>query len=79
MTAAPTRAAFHRLIGVDTRISIAAAELSCAARDGGRALVELGVDLAPMVAALEANLETIRARARSMFDEPYPQQPEAGQ
>lgn len=74
MSATPTRAAFHRLLGIDTRISIAAAELACAARDGGPALMELGVDLAPMVAALEAHLEAIRARARSMFAEPYPQE-----
>lgn len=79
MIAAPTRAALHRLIGVDTRITVAIAELACGARDGGRSLVELGVDLAPKIAALEADLEIIRAKTRSMFPETYPQQPEAGQ
>lgn len=74
MTGKPTRAALHRLIGVDTRITVAIAELACAARDGGRDLV----DLAPTIAALESHLATIRAHMLSMFAEPYPQQPEAG-
>lgn len=75
MTRKPTRAALHRLIGVDTRIHVAIAELTVGARDGARALAELGIDLAPTIAALDEHLKTIRAHARSMFDEKYPQQP----
>lgn len=78
MTRKPTRAALHRLIGVDTRITVAIAELACGARDGGRDLAELGLQLAPEIEALEAKLATIRARTLAMFDEPYPVQPEAG-
>lgn len=74
----PTRAALHRLIGVDTRIHVAICELTVGARDGKRDLAELGIDLAPTIAALEQHLAEIRARTRSMFAETYPQQPEAG-
>lgn len=79
MTRKPTRAALHRLIGVDTRVTVAIAELTVGARDGARALVELGIDLAPKIEALAADLAKIRAHARSMFPEVYPQQPQAGQ
>lgn len=78
MSAAPTRAELHRLIGVDTRITVAIAELTCGARDGGRALAELGVDLHEAIGLLEGHLVSIRARTRSMFDEMYPKHPEAG-
>jgi hypothetical protein len=74
----PTRAALHRLVGVDTRITVAIAELTVGARLDPRALAELGVDLAPKIAALDADLAKIRAHARSMFAEPYPKQPEGG-
>lgn len=70
----PTRAALHRLIGTDTRIAVAIAELTCGARDGAAALADLGIDLAPKIEALAADLATIRARVRSMFAETYPQQ-----
>lgn len=71
----PTRAALHRLIGVDTRITVAIAELTVGARDGARALEDLGIDLAPKIEALAADLAKIRAHTRSMFDETYPVQP----
>lgn len=71
----PTRAALHRLIGIDTRITVAIAELTVGARLDPAALADLGIDLAPTIAALDAHLEKIRAHARAMFAEPYPQQP----
>lgn len=74
----PTRAALHRLIGVDTDIMLAASHLRMAVRQDPRALGDLGIDLAPMAAELERHLETIRERARAMFAETYPQQPESG-
>lgn len=72
----PTRAALHRLIGVDTRISVAIAELRVGARDGAQELAALGIDLQPTIHALELLLSPIREKTRSMFDETYPQQPE---
>lgn len=78
MNRKPTRAALHRLIGVDTRITCAIAELTVGARDGARALAGLGIDLARTIELLECHLKTIRARTRSMFAETYPQQPESG-
>lgn len=79
MNKRPTRAALHRLIGVDTRITVAIAELSVGARVCPSALAELGVsDLGEIIARLEAHLVTIRAHTKSMFEQPYPQQPEAG-
>lgn len=77
MSRKPTRAALHRLIGVDTRIHVAIAELTVGARDGAAALADLGIDLAPKIDALAADLAKIRERVRSMFDETYPQQPGA--
>lgn len=71
----PTRAALHRLIALDTRIHVAIAELTVGARDGKGELADLGINLAPTIAALESQLQTIRAHARSMFDDQYPQQP----
>lgn len=73
----PTRAALHRLIGVDTRITVAIAELTVGARLDPATLADLGIDLAPMIAALDDHLKTIRAHVLTMFDEPYPQQPGA--
>lgn len=77
MTRKPTRAALHRLIGVDTRITVALAELTVGARLDPAALADLGIDLAPTIAALDESLRIIREHTRSMFDEPYPQQPGA--
>jgi hypothetical protein len=72
----PTRAALHRLIGVDTRIVCAIAELAVGARDGARDLADLGItDIAEIIARLEAHLVTIRARTQAIFPEVYPQQP----
>lgn len=79
MSRKPTRAALHRLIGVDTRIHVAIAELTVGARVDPRALETLGVDLAPKIEALAADLAKIRERERTMFDEPYPQQPGSAQ
>lgn len=78
MSRKPTRAALHRLIGVDTRIHVAIAELTVGARDGAAALAELGIDLAPVLAELEGHLVRMRAHARAMFEETYPVQPEVG-
>lgn len=76
MTRKPTRAALHRLIEIDTRICSAECQLAIAQRIDPRALKELGInDLPELCAKLTAHLETIRAHARSMFDETYPQQP----
>jgi hypothetical protein len=72
----PTRAALHRLIGVDTRLTVACAEISVGAKICPEDLVEMGItDLGEIVARLEAHLVTIRARTTSMFTQPYPQQP----
>lgn len=72
----PTRAALHRLIEIDTRIGSADCQLTVAQRIDPRALKDLGIaDLPEICARLAAHLQTIRAHARSMFDETYPQQP----
>jgi hypothetical protein len=72
----PTRVDLHRLIGVDTRITVAAAELAVGAGMCPAELTALGItDLGEIVARLKAHLVTIRARTSTMFDEPYPQQP----
>ncbi len=74
----PTRANLHRLIGVDTRITVAAAELAVGAGMCPAELTALGItDLGEIVARLEAHLVTIRARTGLMFVESYPQQPGA--
>lgn len=79
MSRKPTRAALHRLIGADTDLFVARATLSVAQKRYGKALAEIGIaDLPELCARLDAHLATIRAKARSMFDEPYPQQSEAG-
>ncbi len=71
-----TRAAMHRLIEVDTRITVAIAELSVGRKVCPEDLVILGIaDLGEIIARLEAHLVTIRARTGSMFREMYPQQP----
>lgn len=76
MSRRPTRAALHRLISIDTCISMARTELSIGTKVDPRALADLGItDLPEIIARLEAHLKTIRAHARSMFDEQYPQQP----
>lgn len=75
----PTRAALHRLLSVDTDLHQAECNLSIAMKKDPKALAELGItDLGEIRARLQAHLETIRAHARSMFPEVYPQQPEAG-
>lgn len=72
----PTRADLHRLVAVDTRITVAIAELSVGARISPADLAALGItDLGEIVSRLEAHLATIRARVSTMFAEPYPQQP----
>jgi hypothetical protein len=71
-----TRADPHRLVAVDTRITVAAAELAVGAGMCPSELAALGItDLGEIVARLEAHLVTIRARTKAMFAEPYPQQP----
>jgi hypothetical protein len=72
----PTRADLHRLVAVDTRITVAIAELSVGARISPADLASLGItDLGEIVSRLEAHLATIRARVSTMFENPYPQQP----
>lgn len=72
----PTRADMHRLVAVDTRITVAIAELSVGAKLAPGDLAALGItDLGEIMARLEAHLATIRARVSSMFSDPYPQQP----
>ena len=76
MTRKPTRAALHRLISIDTEIHLAECSLSIAQKKDPKALAELGItDLPEICARLEAHMKTIRAHARSMFDETYPVQP----
>ncbi len=78
MSARPTRAALHRLIGIDTRITVAIAELSMGARLFPAELEAIGItDIGEIVARLEANLSKIRTRTGAMFTEVYPQQPGA--
>lgn len=70
----PTRAALHRLISIDTDISQAECNLSIAMKKDPKALAELGItDLGEIRERLSAHLKTIRAHARSMFAETYPQ------
>lgn len=72
----PTRADLHRLVAVDTRITVAIAELSVGARISPADLASLGItDLGEIMARLDAHLATIRARVSMMFVDPYPQQP----
>jgi hypothetical protein len=72
----PTRADLHRLVAVDTRITVAIAELSVGSHIGQGDLADLGItDLNEIVDRLETHLATIRARTSAMFAEPYPQQP----
>jgi hypothetical protein len=72
----PTRADLHRLVAIDTRITVAIAELTMAARLSPADLAALGItDLDEIVVRLEAHLATIRARTSTMFVDPYPQQP----
>lgn len=72
-----SRAAFHRAVAVDTRICVAIAELTVGMRTDRALLERLGIaaDLEHSVAALQRNLDTIRAELRRMIDDPYPQQP----
>jgi len=68
-------AAFHRAVGLDTRISVAIAELKVGSRIDPKLAARLGIELAPVVATLEHHLETLRAELNRMTDDPYPQQP----
>lgn len=68
-------AAFHRAVALDTRISVAIAELSVGMRIDPRLAARFGIDLAPVVATLKLHLETLRAELHRMTDDPYPQQP----
>jgi len=68
-------AAFHRAVGLDTRISVAIAELTVGMRIDPKLASRLGIDLALVIATLEANLETLRAELHRMMPEPYLQQP----
>jgi hypothetical protein len=74
----PTRAALHRLIAVDTRITVAIAELRVAFIQDPAELVAIEAgDLMEIVDRLEEHLVKIRARTASMFVEMYPVQPGA--
>lgn len=68
-------AAFHRAVALDTRISVAIAELTVGSRIDRKLQARLGIDLAPVIATLEHHLETLRAELHRMTDDPYPQQP----
>jgi hypothetical protein len=74
----PSRAALHRLIGADTRITVAMAELMVCA-DVYRSDVDAIQisDIEEIIGRLSKHLETIRARTSAMFLEMYPQQPGA--
>lgn len=69
-------AAFHRAVGLDTRISVAIAELKVGSRLDPKLAARLGIDLAPVIATLAAHLETLRAELRRMTNDPYPQLPD---
>jgi len=68
-------AAFHRAVGIDTRISVAIAELTVGSRIDPRLAARIGIDLAPLIATLERHLDTLRAELHRMTADPYPQQP----
>lgn len=70
-------AAFHRAVALDTRISVAVAELSVGMLIDPRLCARLGIgaELDQVVATLQRNLDTLRAELRRMTDDPYPQQP----
>lgn len=70
-------AAFHRAVALDTRISVAIAELHVGARVDPALTARLGIDLEPVIATLTNHLDTLRAELRRMTSEPYPQQPGA--
>ena len=68
----------HRIQPIDTRISVAIAELTVGSRIDPKLAARLGIDLAPVIATLEGHLETLRAELHRMMPEPYPQHPGAG-
>lgn len=68
-------AAFNRAVALDTRISVAIAELRVGSRIDRMLAARLGIDLAPIIATLEVHLETLRAELRRMTDDPCPSQP----
>jgi hypothetical protein len=63
------------MIAIDTRITVAIAELQVAMQDSV-GMADLGItDLPDVIAGLEAHLVKIRERTGSMFAEAYPVQP----
>jgi hypothetical protein len=68
-------AAFHRAVALDTRISVAIAELRIGSRIDPELARRLGIDLDPIIATLERHLDTLRAELHRMMPNPYPQQP----
>jgi hypothetical protein len=76
-----TNARIQRLAGLDTRLSIAAAETSCAIRDGRKVWQELGrlEQLEAIERGLTDQLDALRALLRAELEaanqEQYPQQP----
>lgn len=70
-------AAFHRAVSVDTRVSVAIAEIRVGMRLDPALLERLGIEgeLLAVVATLEQHLQLIREELRRLTDDPYPQQP----
>jgi hypothetical protein len=63
------------MIAIDTRITVAIAELQVAVQDT-RGMSDLGItDLPDVITGLEAHLVRIRERTGAMFAEAYPVQP----